>query len=384
MQPTAAAVAAASPPGEVGEAAQENPAVVAEPWSLRPGAFLQPQFRLNEYSPNTGYTNGFRFARARLTATAEGRVGQLQMSAYFEAETQPQFSLYDAYATAKYPLAKRGYLTLDIGQTRVPISREQMLSDTRTSFVDKPQLAYPTPGNGIAPDRDLGARLWVKLPQAPWLRLIGGVFNGEGRNQVQNINQAYFYAGRLEITPLGDEMPFAESTFDGDWFTIAASYGHNRLSPATNYDQIVTYYGADVSGSFHGFSAEAEILWVYNNFSGIDGALLPVAYKQEGWNAQVTYMLPYLFAPRRHGRLEFGFRVEEYGRDSAVAITMPGDPNQSEREWTACISYYLRKHTLKLQLAGNHYDQLETRTVTGANATYNHDQLLLQATYRVE
>jgi hypothetical protein len=379
-----AAATAVAPPGEVGEAAQENPAVVSEPWSLRPGAFLQPQYRLNEYSPTTGYTNGFRFARARLTATAEGRVGTLLLSAYFEAETQPQFSLEDAYMTAKYRLSKRGYLTLDVGQTRVPISREQMLSDTRTSFIDKPQLAYPTPGNGIAPDRDLGARLWIKPAQAPWLRVIGGVFNGEGRNQVQNINEAYFYAGRVEVTPLGDEMPFAESTFDGNWLTFALSTGHNRLSPATNYDQLVDYYGADVSGSYHGWSAEAEVLWVTNTYRGIDGAMKPLNYDQEGWNLQVTYMLPYWLPPTRHSRLELGFRVEEYGRDSTAPITMPGDPNQSEREWTACISYYLRKHTLKLQLAGNHYEQLETQTVTGANATYNHDQLLLQATYRVE
>jgi hypothetical protein len=384
VPPSPAAAVVAAPPGEVGEAAQENPAVVAEPWSLRPGAFLQPQFRLNEFSPTTGYTNGFRFARARLTATAEGRVGVLQLSAYFEAETQPQFSLYDAYATAKYALANRGYLTLDVGQTRVPIGREQMLSDTRISFIDKPQLAYATPGNGIAPDRDLGARLWVKLPQAPWLRFIGGVFNGEGRNQVQNINEAYLWAGRVEFTPLGDEMPFAESVFDGNWLTFAVSYGHNRLSPATNYDQIVSYYGADVSGSYHGWSGEAEILWVYNNYAGVNGATLPLNFQQQGWNAQVTYMLPHLFPPARHARLELGFRVEEYGRDSAVPITMPGDPNQSEREETICISYYLRKHTLKVQLAGNIYQQLETVTDTGTNATYNHNQLLLQVTYRVE
>ena len=37
--------------------------------------------------------------------------------------------------------------------------------------------------------------------------MIGGVFNGEGRNQVQNINQSYFYVGRLEVTPLG-KVPY--------------------------------------------------------------------------------------------------------------------------------------------------------------------------------
>jgi hypothetical protein len=39
---------------------------------------------------------------------------------------------------------------------------------------------------------------------------------------------------------------------------------------------------------------------------------------------------------------------------------------------------------MKVQLAANHYQQIEDKTVTGAKATYDHDQLLLQVTYRVE
>ncbi|HTR51462.1 MAG TPA: hypothetical protein VMJ10_12190 [Kofleriaceae bacterium] len=350
---------------------------VPELWSFRPGGFLQPQFRENQYSPTSGYQDGFRFARARFTGVATGRAGNLELSAYYEAELQPTFSLYDAYLTVKRPLPNDQYVMVDLGQTRVPIGRQNMLSDTRLSFVDKPQIGYPT----IAPDRDLGTRVWYKAPR--WVRVYGGVFNGEGRDQPQNINDSYLYAGRVEITPIGREMPFAESYFDGDWLTIGTSIGHNKLDALVTNHQLQLYDGFDISGAWHGLSGSFEYEEVRNTYDG-NTATRPPAYNANGFVAQIAYMLPQRLPPFGESRLELGARVEEYDRNDAIPITMPGDPNQSEREWTACISYYLRKHTLKAQLAANHYQQIENKTVTGANATYGHDQLLLQVTYRVE
>jgi hypothetical protein len=63
---------------------------------------------------------------------------------------------------------------------------------------------------------------------------------------------------------------------------------------------------------------------------------------------------------------------------------MIGDPNQSERIFTAVVSYYLRQHQIKAQLAASKFQDIENKTATGADATYPHDQLLLQITYRVE
>lgn len=348
------------------------------PWTFRPGGFLQPEFRENEYSPTTGYENGFRFARARFTGTASGRAGDLELSAYFEAELQPSFSLYDAYMTVRKPLADQGYVMVDFGQTRLPISRQQMMSDTRLSFVDKAQI------NTIAPDRDLGTRVWLKPPKVKWVRVIGGVFNGEGRNQVQNIDQHYFYAGRVEITPFGGEMPLAESAFNGDWFTIGASLGRNVLA-STDYNEDQLYAGYDISGSWHGVSASFEYLQVNHSFDLTNStSTAPENYHANGFMAQLTYLLPWKLPPVGRSRFEIGARVEEIDRNDAYPITMPGDPNQSEREYTLVLSYYIRKHNLKAQLAANHYTEIENQTVTGADATFRHDQLLLQVTYRVE
>jgi hypothetical protein len=365
------AVPAPPPPAEV----------VADPlddtWTIRPGGFIQPQYRLNDYSPTTGYQNGFRFARARFTATGEGHAGNLLLSSYFEAELQPTFSLYDAYVTVKRPLENKAYVAVDFGQTRVPIGRQNMLSDTRLSFVDKAQIGY----SPLGLDRDLGARVWFKAPK--FVRVIAGVFDGEGRDQVQNINDSYLYAARVEVTPLGGEMPFAESYFDGNWLTVGASVGHNKLNPSTQYHELLTYAGADVSGAWHGLSGSFEYLQVRHTFDG-DPAMTPRPYLANGFVAQVAYMPPVELPPFHRARFEIGARVEEYDRDDADPINAAGDPNQSEREWTVAVSYYLRKHTMKIQLAANHYQQIEDKTITGADATYGHDQVLLQVTYRVE
>ncbi len=43
-------------------------------------------------------------------------------------------------------------------------------------------------------------------PKVPWLRVIGGVYDGEGRNHVENVDGHFFYAGRIEVTPWGRDI----------------------------------------------------------------------------------------------------------------------------------------------------------------------------------
>lgn len=362
-----------APPAPVVETVDPN----YEPWSIRPGAFIQPQYRLREDSPAPFDEDGFRFARARLTATGTGKAGNLVLGGYIEAELQPTFSLYDAYLSVSRPLENKGVITVDFGQTRVPISRQQLMSDTRLSFVEKAAIA------SIAPDRDLGVRAWYRPSQLPQLRVIAGAFNGENRNQVQNINQSYLYAGRIEFTPLGDVQPYAESMFAGNWLSFAISAGHNKLTPGDYHETLVSL-GADVSGAYHGLSGSFEYLEVRHAFTGDPAKKPGVDYKANGFTAQLAYMLPYKLPPFGQARLELGARVEEIDRNDALPIVLIGDPNQSVREYTAVVSLYLRQHTFKIQLAASHFEELENQTATGADATFPNDQLLLQATYRVE
>lgn len=348
-----------------------------EPWTIRPGGFIQPQYRLRQDSPAPFDEDGFRFARARFTATGTGKAGNLILGAYLEAELQPTFSLYDAYVTVSRPLPDNGVITVDFGQTRVPISRQQMMSDTRLSFVDKAQIG------SIAPDRDLGLRVWYVPSQLHMLRLIGGVFNGEGRNNVQNINQSYLYAGRIELTPIGDVQPYQESAFAGTWVSLGLSIGHNKLTPG-DFHENQLYLGADISGSWHGLSGSFEYLEVRHSYDGDPEKSPGVSYKANGFTAQAAYLLPWRLPPFGESRFELGARVEEIDRNDAVPIVLPGDPNQSVRAYTAVASLYVRQHLWKIQLAATHFEEIENQTAAGADATYPNDQLLLQVTYRVE
>jgi len=215
------------------------------------------------------------------------------------------------------------------------------------------------------------------------VRVIAGVFNGEGKNQVQNINQSYLYAGRVEITPIGTTQPYAESAFAGKWLSLGLSIGRNRLTPGA-YREDVVYLGYDLSGSYKGVSGSFEYLEVRHTFSGDPANLPGVDYKANGFVAQVTYMLPQKLPPLHQSRFEVGARVEEIDRNDQVPIVMIGDPNQSQRIYTAVLSWYMRQHQLKAQLAASHFQELEDKTAIGLPASYANDQLLLQVTYRVE
>lgn len=359
----------------VGAPAFAEPAAPPAPWSIQVGGYLQPQLRLRENSPVQFDQNGFRFARVRPTLQAETRLGDLTLSAHLEAELQPTFALQDAFLTASYPLPGRGGIAIDAGQLRVPISRQQLLSDSRLSFVDKAQLALRHPaGVSLAPGRDLGARATLIVPEVPQVAITVGAFDGEGPNQVENINESLFYAGRLEITPIG-KATLAESAFGDTFVTLAASAGRNKLATET-----VTYLGADLAGSWKGLSGSVEYLRADHDGTSA-GA---IDYVGQGWVAQVAYLLPIALPPVARARLELAARVEEIDRNDTTPIAQPGDPEQSVREYTACVSYYLRAHSVKVQLALSRFDELEDRTVQQQDATYANDQLLLQLTYRLE
>jgi len=367
-------------PPDLAPAPKPPPAPEAPPLppdaTFSPGAYLQPQFRLRQNSPYVPSSDGFRFARARLFGRAATKLGGLEVSGYVEGEMQPQFSLFFAFATLAYPLPAAGRITVDLGQMQVPVTHENLISDSNLAFVEKSQLM------SIAPDHDLGTRLWIVPPAMPWLRVIGSAFNGEGKDMMQNGNESLLYTGRVEITPLGSD-PFRESYFNGDWVVIAASIAHNKLSPPGSHHELLTYIGADADFAWHGLSGAFEYLEVHHDYDG-DITTAPPRYHANGYYAQLLYMPPIELVPGRLGRLEVGARIEELDRNDTVPIAVPGAPNQSFRELTACVSYYLRGHYLKAQLAASHFTQIEKTTADGTNATFPEDQILLQLTYRME
>src|SRR5262249_18233605 len=64
------------------------------------GGYIQPQFRARQNSPAPGDEDGFSLRRARVTLSAEQPTESLQFGVEIEGELTPDFSLFDAYASA--------------------------------------------------------------------------------------------------------------------------------------------------------------------------------------------------------------------------------------------------------------------------------------------
>jgi hypothetical protein len=394
VAPVVAPVQPAPPPEpELTEAEKIERANYASS-SVRFGGFIQTQYRLREDSGFGSDTDGFRARAIRVLTRGDTRAGNLELSAFLETELQPQFDLLDGYGSVARALPAHGRLTIELGQMRVPVSRQSMLADWQLSFPDKAQIA------SISPIRDLGMRVTLDLPRPdakrgrrgaasfriPKVRLIGGVFNGEGTNVIENINQKYMWTGRAEVTVFGEERRLAESVFEGEFLTFAGSYARNKRNEGDRLDTQTTL-GFDITGAYKGFSGSFEYLQVRHIQTSLNEEMddpNTFDFLANGFNAQLCYMLPFDLAPWKQARLELGARIEEIDRNDTIPIATPNDPNQSVRGITAISTYYLRMHSFKLQLAYTHFKELENQTAGGQEARFKNDQLLLQATYRLE
>jgi hypothetical protein len=246
-----------------------------------------------------------------------------------------------------------------------------MLSDSRLSFVDKPEIA------SLAPDRQIGVRAAVELPAAPMVQLWGGVFDGEGTNQPQNLDQHFMYVGRVEIHPLGRGSKLAESAFV-DQITLGAHVMQNTrdLDPTHTEDDFA--WGGDVSAAYHGVYGTFEYLQLDHRFP--QGG--QQAFHSNGFVAEATYLLP--LPDCWANTVEVGARVEEIDRNDQVPVDNPGDSNQSLRYYTGGLSYYLDQHDMKAQLTYSHIVEVEDRSRGGADITFPNDTLLAQVTLRME
>lgn len=331
------------------------------------GGYLQPQLRLRQDDDVAqADEDGFRVRRARVAALATRKLDGFEASAELEIEASPELTLLDAYVTAQACLGGGGRWRLDVGQVKAPVSRQALLSDGRLAFVEKPELA------GLAPDRQIGARAAIDVPYLPRVRIAGGIFDGEGRNQAGNVDEQFLYTGRVEVR-IGADAELAESAQGGDHAVAAASVARQRLDAGDGLE-VVTTFGGDVAFAWQGLSGTVEYLEVRHGF--VDQARPD--YHANGIVAQLSYLLP---VAALHRRLEIGARWEEIDRNDTIPIVRRGHPDQSLRYYTAALSWYQRAHALKLQFSASHIVEVEDRDAGGADATYANDTLLVQATF---
>lgn len=334
------------------------------------GGYVQPQLRVRQDSVADDDQDGFRFRRARLIAKAERETDDVTVGATLEVELTPEVTLLDGFVTVKRGLPNDGGWQIDVGQVKAPFSRQALLSDANLQFVEKAELV------SLAPDRQIGGRAKLTIPAVPMVSVWGGMFNGEGRNRVRNVDQNYLWVARVEVAPLGRGAPLAEGGLD-DYAVIGAGVTRNNLDLGDGLEKVTTL-GADAAAAWHGISAAFEYTHAQHDFP----TMAQEPYVAQGFAAQAGYLLPLPGYLEKH--VEVAGRVEEIDRNDVAFVDMPGDPNQSLRLYTAGLTYYHAGHDLKAQLTASHVTEIEEESRTGDSIVVDNDVLLVQLTARME
>lgn len=323
--------------------------------------WAQPRFTWQEADdrpavdlhPNAAFTVN----RARLGTIAHlGRWGR----AHFEIELAREVGQpFDAFVVLTPLRTEAATLSLQIGQFRVPFSRQNLVNSMSYQLADVAYFVRPS----MIVDRDIGAMLGADLFGGR-ARLRVGVFNGNepGRGQTQNLDPYFLAAARLEVSALGappafegDLRPRAEQT--RPLVTVAASVMRNRLEDKHFQRK---YVGADLGAWYRGASLYAELYYHVDDPITTVGPTAGTQVKQLGWNIQAGYFPP---LPWVEEHLEVVARAEYI--DPNIGVKTPVNDNgardldQSNPTWGYMgflfgANYFLNHaHTLKAQL---HYE----------------------------
>lgn len=297
-------------------------------------------------------TADFQIRRLRVTLDAHGwgELVTLKIQLAFAPLDQDPVApvpLRDAFVT----FAPLRDLKIRAGQMKVPFGRQRVVSSGNQQMVDRSIVT-----GELNVDRDVGVQLFSEdlFGANGVLGYNLGVFGGDGRNRVSG-GYGFLYAGRVAVRPVGGELgdDLEEVDFRGDKprLQIAASGAFNhqtdrerstigevfQTGPWADYAHV----GADTSFKFAGLSMTGEFFLrralVDQNTADVEGELLTdVARSGYGGFFQVGQLIA--------KKYEISAR--------AGSLHVLGDPEgglKPEKELGGALSYYGKKHALKLQ-----------------------------------
>lgn len=269
-----------------------------------------------------------------------------ELQANWVAATSPtNLILEDANIDYDFTGGQRAF-RLRAGQYKAAFGRQELTSSGSQQFVDRAIT------NTFAPARQIGLQAWGQLgpaAAADMLEWRAGAYNGNGVNQTTNDNEKYLLAGRVMFSPWGS-VGYSESNLEAYdlRLSIAGEVLNNdlRVRPATGaatgtYDKTV---GIDVV--LKAFKA-LSVFGAYYDGSRENPA--GVKTDRNGWVGQVGW----LFTPN----------WEVAGRYAEVDPNTDVD-NNKQKEWRAGVSWYLNKHSWKIQA-----DYGETKNEAAAATT---------------
>ncbi len=227
------------------------------------------QVRFQQFD-ETGKISGTDIRRARLNLQGD-------VTPYWSYQFQFDFAggakLLDAVADFK----PYDFLNVSVGQTKIPLSFENQISDNKLEANDRSQVvealvARGKDVNGNHNGRDLGIMLYgslLKINDKNRIDYRVGVFNGEGINTFDS-NDAKSTSGRL-IAHLIKGLDIGASFYSGwDRFSTA------KTTPTSNQER--SRYGFELNYDYKRFYFRGEYL------QGKDGAI-----SREGWYMQSGY-----------------------------------------------------------------------------------------------
>jgi phosphate-selective porin OprO and OprP len=229
------------------------------------------QVRFQQFD-ETGKISGTDIRRARLNLQGD-------VTPYWSYQFQVDFAggakLLDAVADFK----PYDFLNVTIGQTKIPLSFENQISDNKLEANDRSQIiealvARGKDVNGNHNGRDLGVMVYgsfLKINEKNRIDYRVGVFNGEGINTVDS-NDAKSSSGRL-IAHLIKGLDVGGSFYSG-WDRFSTAKG------VATSNQERSRYGVEFNYELKRFYFRGEYM------QGKDGTI-----SREGWYLQSGYFV---------------------------------------------------------------------------------------------
>jgi phosphate-selective porin OprO/OprP len=294
-----------------------------EPTSGGSGTSLVPT------SPPIGDRGSFRIRRAKTELTGwiwkKELTYELQLSwAGPEAGASTQTPLEDL--TMTWDISKKGTFAVTGGQFKVPFGRQEHTTSSKLQFLDRDILS-----GEFTRGRDVGVQVSGLLSGGK-LEYMAGIFNGNPASRINNENDKYQFDGRVAFMPFGT-VKYSESDFeskDKPLLSLAAEFEHNDQHGSTNADDFkTTIVGGDLVFKYKGFSAFAEYFGRHREPE------TSAKFDSPGFHAQAGMFLI-------RDRLEVAGRYATYDPSDAIA-------NNDRTEIGGVVSYFMRKHLLKVQ-----------------------------------
>jgi hypothetical protein len=266
-------------------------------------------------------------------------------------------------------------LNIRLGQTKVPFSRQRVISSSALQFVDR-SIANAE----LNLDRDIGVHVFSNdlfgLDGVLGYQL--SVTGGDGRNRA-NRGTGLLYVARVQVQPFG-RFDAADSYSEADIardprprLSLGAGYGYNqdtRRTLSTHGSFFETgafdYHHAEVDAIFKlaGLSVQAELIYRQGR-QGSRTAIVEGVELTELSRSGLGYMVQsgYVFPSRIEVAVRWAQVMPTHRVETAVT---------SHREMTAAASGYVSAHNLKLQVdygylfgddfdVGNHLARLQAQ-----------------------